>query len=77
MKLKTTRSFILAGKVVNPGLVIEVMDKNLMRELVATNKAFAVAESTPLSEKPISAKTPRAKKQVEAPTEPTAGEPTV
>jgi len=74
MKLKTTRSFFLAGKVVNPGLVIEVMDKNLMRELVATNKAFAVAESTPTSDKPIAAKSTRTKKQVEAPTEPTAGE---
>lgn len=65
MKLKTVRSFFLAGKLVQPGLIIEVAEKSLMRELVRNGKAFAVAESTPISEKPIAPKPSKGKKAAE------------
>ena len=46
MKLKTLKSFLLEGKHIKPGEVIEVRSGFAARELIRLGKAFAVAEST-------------------------------
>jgi hypothetical protein len=46
MKIKTLKSFLLEGKHIKPGEVIDVQSGFTARELIRYGKAFAVAEST-------------------------------
>lgn len=46
MKIKTIKSFLLQGKHIKPGSVIDVQSGFAARELIRYGKAFAVAEST-------------------------------
>lgn len=50
MKIKVTRSFLMAGKSVPIGTVLDVADSKLARQLIRNNKAFAMPESAPTSE---------------------------
>jgi hypothetical protein len=57
MKIKTLKSFLLEGKHIKPGEVIDVQSGFTARELIRYGKAFAVAESTVIA-KPEAAVAP-------------------
>jgi hypothetical protein len=51
MKIKTKKSFLIGGKIVKEGTVMEIQDERLARELIRADKCFAVPESTKASKK--------------------------
>lgn len=51
MKLKTKKSFLIGGKMVKAGVVIEMQDERSARELIRADKCIAVPESTKVSKK--------------------------
>jgi hypothetical protein len=50
MKLKATKSFSVYGKMVQEGTVFEVDSKMVAIELIKLGRAFAVSDSTPVTQ---------------------------